>query len=186
MNYWKDIKRISYSLAVCDFKLRNEGTRLGFVWYLLNPLLLFTLLLLVFNDRLRAGIESYPLYLFLGIILFNLFHKTTIEATNGILHNAGLIKSIKFPGESVIISIVLRNLFEHLFEIIVFAIFLIAFNVSLVGIIFYLIVLVFLILFSYGVSLILSALTIYFIDLKNIWTFISRLLWFATPILFSK
>jgi ABC-type polysaccharide/polyol phosphate export permease len=114
-----------------------------------------------------------------------LFHKTTIEATNGILHNAGLIKSIKFPGESVIISIVLRNLFEHLFEIIVFAIFLSAFNVSLVGIIFYLIVLVFLILFSYGVSLILSALTIYFIDLKNIWTFISRLLWFATPIFYS-
>ena len=184
MNLINKIK-LGFHLGFYDFKLRNEGTYLGLVWYLLNPLLLFLLLLLVFQDRLGHNIESYPLYLLLGIIIFNFFQKTTSSATSGILQKAGLIKSIKLPNESIIISIIIRNIFEHIFEIIVFLILLIGFKVPLLGIIFYPIILIILAAFIYGVSLILSSLTVYFTDLDNMWGFISRLLWFATPIFYS-
>ncbi|MBC8501288.1 MAG: ABC transporter permease [DPANN group archaeon] len=184
MNFIQTFK-LSISLAISEFKLRNERTYLGLIWYLLGPLLLFVLLLLVFHNRLGNNIESYPLYLLLGIIIFNFFQKTTTSAANGIIQNEGLIKSINFPTESIVISIVLRNIFEHLFEIIVFMIFLLFFNIPIVGIIFYILILLIMSLFIYGVSLILASLAVFFADINNVWTFLARLLWFATPIFYA-
>jgi len=177
--------KLTQLLATTDFKLRNEGTYLGLLWYLLSPMFLFALLLLVFHDRLGGHIESYPLYLLLGIIMFNFFQKTTIQATNGIIYNAGIIKAINFPTEIIIISIILKNIFEHIFEIIVFIIFLILFKASLFGIIFYPLILIIFSFFILGLSLILSSLTVYFVDLNNLWIFLSRLVWFATPIFYD-
>ncbi|MCH7640633.1 ABC transporter permease [Patescibacteria group bacterium] len=98
--------RLSLALAKANFKLRNEGTYLGILWYLLNPLLLFALLFLIFFDRLGQNIEQYPLYLLLGIIMFNFFQQATTEATKIIDQNRHLIKSINFPKESLIASII--------------------------------------------------------------------------------
>lgn len=181
----KKTLEMSFALSITDFKLRNEGTYLGLIWYLLNPLLLFTLLLLVFHNRLGQNIENYALYLLLGIIIFNFFHRTTTASTKGLIQNSELIKSINFPTEAIVISIIFRSILEHLFEILVFIIFLLFFQVSVLGILYYVIILLFLSLFVYGISLILASLTVYFADLDNMWVFVSRLLWFATPIFYS-
>jgi len=187
--YYQKIKSIlglSLQLAKAGFKLRNEGSYLGILWYLLNPLLMFCLLFLIFSNRLGVEIPNYPLYLLLGIIMFNFFQQATTEATKTIIHEYRLlIKSINFPRESLIGSIVLKTLFSHLFEIILFIIFLLIFKNSLIGIISYPIILLFFCFFAFGVSLILAALTVYFIDLENIWLFASRLVWLGTPIFYA-
>lgn len=177
--------KLSISLAKAEFKLRNEGSYLGILWYLLNPILMFILLLLVFSDRLGGNIPHYPLYLLLGIIMFNLFQQATTESTKIIYQHGFIIKSIKFPNESLIISIILKTLFSHVFEIVILIIFLFFFRIPVGGMVFYPIVLFFFGVFTIGVSLILSLFTIYFRDLENIWVFVSRLLWFATPIFYA-
>ncbi len=182
---FKKILNLSIALAKAEFKLRNEGSYLGIFWYLLNPLLMFLILLGVFSNKLGQDIPNYPLYLLLGIILFNFFRQATTESTEIIYENRGLIKSINFPRQALISSLVLKTLFSHIFEIILFVIFLFVFNVSPYGIIFYPLILFFFCLFIYGVSLILSALTVYFIDIDNIWTFAAFLLWLGTPIFYS-
>lgn len=184
MSFHQTLK-LSISLAISDFKLRNERTYLGLFWYLLGPLLLFVLLLLVFHNRLGGNIEHYPLYLLFGIIIFNFFQKTTSSSANIIAQNEGLIKSINFPLESTVLSIVFRNIFEHLFEVIVFIIFLLFFQVPIIGILLYILILILMSLFVYGVSLILASLTVFFADINNLWTFFTRLLWFATPIFYA-
>jgi len=68
---------------------------------------------------------------------------------------------------------------------VVFALFLLFFGVSLKGLILYAGILVLLSCFTLGVSLFLSSVSVYFLDLENIWFFVSRLLWFATPIFYS-
>lgn len=182
----KSILGLSLQLAKAGFKLRNEGSYLGVFWYLLNPLLMFGLLLLIFSNRVGAGIPSYPLYLLLGIIMFNFFQQATTEATKAIIKDYQLIiKSINFPRESLIASIILKTLFSHLFEIILFVIFLLVFKNSLIGIISYPLMLLFFCFFVFGFSLILGALTVYFIDLENIWLFASRLIWLGTPIFYA-
>lgn len=181
----KEVLGLSFAIAKAEFKLRNEGSYLGILWYLLNPLLMFVLLVLVFSDRLGNKIPHYPLYLLLGIIIFNFFQQATTESTKTINDNRFIIKSIDFPRESLIGTIVLSGLFSHIFEIIVFTLFLIFYEISIIYIFFYVFILVFLFIFIFGVSLILSSISVYFVDLENIWRFASRLLWLATPIFYA-
>ena len=179
-----DFLRLSWRLAVVDFNLRNEGSRLGNVWYLLNPLFLFLVLFLICFDRLGGSIPSYPAYLILGILPFTFFVRTTMDSTRAILGN-NLIKSIYFRREALVLSVILKNIFSHAFEVVVFFTLLFFLGVPWYGIFIYVPILFFLSLFSYGVSLFLAALTIYFADLGNIWQFSLTLLWFGTPIFYA-
>jgi len=176
---------LSFSLAKFKFKLRNEGSYLGLIWYLLNPLFFFTLLFLIFNDRIGNDIQNYSLYLLMGIIMFNFFQSITSESATAILNNRNIVKSLKFPFESLILSNVLRNLFSHIFEIIVLIVFLIISGVSPIWVLIYPLIIILFCIFIYGVSLVLATITVYIVDFGNIWAFITSILWFATPIFYS-
>ncbi|MBD3319982.1 MAG: hypothetical protein GF350_02700 [Chitinivibrionales bacterium] len=181
----KKIFRLSVTLAIAEIKLRNEDSYLGIIWYLLNPLLIFGLLLTVFSTRLGQNIPQYPLYLLLGIIMFNFFQRATMDSTRIIQDNKIIIKSIHFPYTSLIGSIILKILFSHLIEIALFGIVLAFFHISPAGILLYPLVLAPFCLFTAGIAFMLCALTAYIVDLENIWLFASRLLWFFTPIFYA-
>ncbi len=177
---------VSWQIARAEFKLKNEGSYLGLVWYLLNPVLLFTLLFFIFLDRLGSSIPDYAPYLFLGIIMFNFFQSSTLESGKTFIkENNYLIKSINFPRQALIIAIVLKNLLSHLFEVLLFAILLLYFHLNLANLLYYLIIMVPFCLFIFGFCLALSSLTVFFADLGNIWNFAVRILWFGTPILYA-
>ena len=188
-NFWENIRKtlsLSFQLAKADFKLRNEGSYLGIFWYLLNPILMFASLFFIFADRLGNNISEYPLYLLLGIIMFNLFQSTTLEATKSIIRdNQHLIKSVNFPREALILSIVLKNIFSHLFELLLFCAALIYFHISLAGIFYYFLLFIPFILFIFGFSLALAVLTVFFVDMDNIWIFAVRIIWLGTPIFYA-
>lgn len=182
----KSVMGLSLQLAKAEFKLRNEGSYLGIFWYLLNPLLTFLLLLLVFADRLGNDIPQYPLYLLLGVIMFNFFQSSTIDSMVSVIKEyRWVVKSINFPKESLVAAILLKNLFSHCFEILFFIIFLLIFKSPLACILYYLPVLAVFCLFIFGISLLLASLTVYFVDLENIWAFAVRLVWLGTPIFYS-
>lgn len=172
-------------LAYTSFKLRNERSYLGIMWYLLNPILLFGILLLIFSSQFGTIIEQYELYVFTGIIIFNFFRSATIESVHILYEYRHLIKSIPLPFESLLFSTTLKTLYGHLFEIIFFVMLLVYFNVPVIGIMWYLPLLFMLMLFTYGVSLILASIVAFFADIENIWIFFSQLLWFATPIFYT-
>lgn len=175
----------SLTLAVMGFKLRNEGSYLGIIWYLLNPLLMFLLLLLIFSNNLGDDIENYPIYLLTGIIMVNLFLTATSESTKIIRANSGTIRSINYNRESLIGSIVLMAVFSHIFELIMLGVVMVFYGISPWGISLYLLVLLVFSFFTLGVCLMLASVAVYFVDLDNIWSFASKLLWFATPIFYS-
>lgn len=177
--------RLMMAFAITEFKLRNEGSYLGFFWYLLNPILTFLLLLLIFAGRLGSSIADYPLYLLIGIMLFNFFQFTTTESTKVIHNYRGVIRSIYFPREALVGQLVVKTFFSHIFEMLLFVLLMVFFHVPLWGLLYYPFILVFLSFFTMGVSFTLCALTVYVSDLENIWSFASRLLWFATPIFYA-
>jgi lipopolysaccharide transport system permease protein len=185
LNNLKSFLGLSFALAKAEFKLRNEGSYLGVFWYLLGPVLMFCLLLAVFSTRLGNDIPSYPLYLLLGVILFNFFQYVTTESTRSVSLHKGVIKSIKFDLETIVSATTLKALFSHIFEIVILAIVMLIFGVSLKGLLFYPLILFVFCIFLFGASLILASLTVYFTDLENIWVFVSRLLWLATPIFYA-
>lgn len=182
----KTIFDLSLPLAKAEFKLRNEGSYAGILWYLLNPFFSFFLLFFIFNDRLGSDIKNYPLYLLVGIIMFNFFQNSTTEASKLIVldHNH-LIKSVNFPRESLVVSVVIKNIFSHLFEAILLLAGMLFFGISPVYFLLYFPVLVIFSLFILGLSFILSSAAVYFADLGNVWNFVSRIVWLATPIFYA-
>ncbi len=182
----KQTLNLMISFALIGFKLRNEGSYLGFFWYLLNPILTFLLLLLIFSNRLGSSIVDYPLYLLMGIMIFNFFQSITTESTRVISSFRGVVRSIYFPKEVLVGQLVVKTFFSHIFEILLYALFMVFFHVPLWGLLYYPFILIFLSIFTLGVSFALCALTAYVSDLENIWNFALRLLWLATPIFYAS
>lgn len=185
MNKIKSILGLGFSIARSEFIQKNEGTWLGILWYLLAPVLTFIFLLGIFQDRLGNDIPEYPLYLLLGILMFNFFRNITTESVSLIKRKSGLINSLNFHREALVVALVIKTLFAHIFEIIILFCFLLFFGISIYSMIFYPIILVLLVIFSLGAGLILSAIGAYFFDLENIWGFGVNIIWFITPIFYE-
>ena len=175
---------LSLQLAKTNFKLSNEGTYLGVLWYLLEPLALF-LIILIIASYIPSNIPNYFIYLLVGLISFNFFRKATLSSINIIKNHQKIIKSIRFPYESLIISKTLESIFSHSFEILILIVFLLFFDISLIGLIFYPIILLFFTLFILGVSFILSVIGININDSQNVWNLITTLIFFGSPIFYS-
>jgi ABC-type polysaccharide/polyol phosphate export permease len=181
----KEFFDLSIYLSKSGFKLRNEGSILGVFWYILNPILFFILLFIVFSKNMGLNIYNYATYLFIGIIMFNLFQNITIESTYIIKSNRHLFKSINFPRATFIVGNVFKFFYSHSIEFIVLIFFSIIIHQNLSNIFIYPIILIFFLLFITGISLILSSISIFLVDTKNIWEFMSKLLWFGTPIFYE-
>ena len=185
-NKIKSILGLSLSLAKADFRLRNEGSYLGIFWYLLNPLALFLIILFIKGVAFSSNhIALYPIYLLLGVIMNNFFSRSLSSAVSVVSDNSGLIKSIKIKYESLVISEVLGAVFSHFFEILLLAIFMLCFKVSLVGIAYYLIIFILFSVFLTGASLIFTVIGAYINDFGNIWSIASQLIFFATPTFYA-
>lgn len=175
---------LSLTLAKAQFKLQNEGSLFGILWYILTPLATFIILLAVFSRILGSNIENYPVYLLLGIILFNVFRQTTLESTRVMYQNRMLLKSANFNHRALVLATVFRVFFSHIFEIAIFFIVASYFNLSSMGIFYYPLILVIFMTFNYGIALFLSAISVYLLDIGNIWGAFTQALWFATPIFY--
>jgi len=178
----KSILGLGYQLAKAGFKMKNEGSYLGILWYLLEPLALFLMFMLI-----RIGnskVDFFPLYLLLGLIMFNFFTKTTGDAVETIEANSDLIKSLKINKEVFVISAVLKSMFSHVFEIIVFIGFMIYFKVSVFSILYYLPVFFFFLLFTLGISFFVATIGVFVSDFSNVWSIMMRVLFFGTPIFY--
>lgn len=184
--HFKSILGLGLQLAKARFKLKNEGSFLGIFWYLLEPFLLFVIILGIKIAIFREGnVElNYPLYLLLGLIMFNFFSKTTGASSTIITGSANYIKSIKINQESLVISRVLEGVYSHVFEIILFFIFMIYYQVSLIWILAYFPVFIFYILFVLGFCFILATVGVFVHDLGNVWKVVTSLLFFITPLFY--
>jgi ABC-type polysaccharide/polyol phosphate export permease len=180
----KKIIQLSFSLAKVQIKLRNEGSYFGILWYLLEPLAFFSILFFLGSFLLNNSIEKYPVYLFLGLMMFNFFLATTNACIKVFHFNSGFIKSIKINKHSLVVATILQYAVSHFFEVIIFLGFLIYFKISLVGFLFYPLIFLFFALFVLGLCFILSVIGVYVVDFNNIWQIFSRLLWFVTPIFY--
>jgi len=176
---------LSFYLSKSQFRIRNEGSFLGVLWYLLNPLLFFALLFFIFSNNLGAEVKYYPLYLLLGLIMFNFFQASTNEAISIIRGNKHLLKSINFPRASFIAGSVLKFLYSNLFEFLIFIVFVLILGANFPSIFFYPVILIFFVIFIFGISLLISSISVYFLDFGNIWSFFCSLLWFSTPIFYT-
>lgn len=174
------------SLITRDFKLKYRRSILGVVWSVLNPLLMMCVLAAVFSFFLRfADIENYPLYLILGNTLFGVMSDSTSSAMVSIIESSSLIKKVRiekmiFPLEKVLFALV-----NFCFSLIAVAAVMIFFQVApTFNILFLPILLIYVLLFSAGLSLLLSALAVFFRDVCHLWGVVITAWTYATPLFY--
>jgi ABC-type polysaccharide/polyol phosphate export permease len=180
----KTVLRISWSLAIKNFKTKNASSFLGVLWYLLDPLLMFFILMTIRGSFKLDTIEMFPLYLFSGLVFFNFFRGTTTTAVKAIKSGGYFLKTANFPKISLVLTKIFDGILSHSIEIIVLFAMLIYYGVPFWHIFIYILTLIPFALFIFGVCLFLATIGSYMTDLTNIWRVLTRLLWFATPIFY--
>jgi len=174
-------------LVVTDFKLRYQGSVLGYVWSLLKPLFLFAILYTVFGHFLRIGdaVEHYPIYLLLGIVLWGFFTEATQQGLMAIAGRGDLIRKINFPKYIIVISGTLSALINLMLNLVVVFVFLYFNHVAIKGtILLFPLILLELYVFSLAVAFFLSATYVKYRDINYIWEVGLQAAFYATPVLY--
>lgn len=174
-------------LVKTDFRLRYNDSFLGYIWSLLRPLLLFVTLYIVFARFLKVGqaIPHYPVYLLLGIVLWNYFAEVTSGSVTSIVGRSELLRKINFPKYVIILAGSFSAFINLILNFIVIGIFMAITNVSLSWSALWMFPLVLeLFIFSIALAFLLSALFVTFRDVSYIWEVIMQAAFYATPILY--
>ncbi len=172
-------------LAWSEFKLRYKNSALGFLWSLLDPLLMLVVLYFVFTNLMRIQVEHYQLFLLLGIVLWNFLDRGTSMSIWGIVGKPSLVQKVYFPRDILVISTCIMALMMTVLEFVVFIIFMAVFQVMPgLTIAYFPIIFAFQLFIVLGLSLALAALNVYFRDVQFIWKVIMQIGFFATPIIY--
>jgi len=184
---WRRSLELLYLLAVTDFKKHYFGTVFGYVWSIGRPLLLFGVLLAVFTQVFRIGSEvpNYPVLLLFNIVLFSFFQEATSAAVTSIVVQEGIVRKTQFPRLVIPVSVVLTSLFNLGLNLIVVFAFILAYGVTPVWTWLLLpVLLVPLTVITTAVAMIVSSLYPRFRDMAIIWSVLSTVLFYASPVLY--
>lgn len=184
----KNNRALLSELVRTDFKLRYQGSILGYAWSLLRPILLFGILYVVFALVLKSGgdIPYFPAYLLLGLVIWNFFNEMTSQSLGSIVGRGDLIRKIKIPRWMIVFSTSIAAVINLAFNLIVIAIVMAINHVSLLSTIpLFLLLIIEVYVLALGLSLFLSASFVKYRDIQYIWEVILQAGFYITPILFS-
>lgn len=174
-------------LTKTDFKLRYQGSVLGYLWALLRPLMMFAILYIVFAKLLRFGgdIPHYPVYLLTGTVLWSFFTECSQQGIQAMVGRGDLIRKISFPKYIVTVSTTLTAVINLLINLAVVVIFALINGVT--PSFFWLLVLPLafeLYLLALGISFLLGSVNVKYRDIGSIWDVIIQALFYAIPIIY--
>lgn len=174
-------------LVITDFKLRYQGSVLGYLWSLLKPLLLFSVLYFVFTYALPVGkdIPHYPAYLLLGVVIWTFFAESTIMGMGSIVGRGDMVRKVKISKPLIVIASTLSAGVNFCLNMIVVVIFMTLNNTTIQPeAIFFPLLLFELVVLAMSISFFLSALYVRYRDFAAIWEVILQIMFYATPIIY--
>lgn len=176
-------------LTLRGIKVRYKQSYLGYFWIMLNPLLQMIIMSFIFSNILGRATDlsvPYPIFLYSGLLPW-IFFSTTLSSSMGTLSgNASLLKKIYFPREILVLSEVFSKAVDFFLSSVVFVVLMIVFNVDFhLNMILFFPVFIIQALFVYGLSLLLSAMNLFYRDVQYLFTLILRLWFYMTPIIYA-
>ena len=186
-------RNLLYLLSLKELRTRYKKSVLGWAWSLFNPLsqmLIFTVIFTyVFVSKPApgdpSGLTNFPLYFLAGLLPWNFFSITTSVAMSNVQSGAGLIKKVSFPHEHLVFSVLIAQFVTLLIET---AILTVALFIAGQNVLMWLLVLLPIYglwaMFTAGVALALSAFNVFFHDVSYLWTILSQMLFYVTPVIY--
>lgn len=180
-------RSVLWQLVRQQLVLRYRRTILGYLWTLVNPLLMMTVSAVVFANLFKADLKTFVVYLFAGMIAWNCFHSIVVQSSSCFVANEGLIKKIYLPKAIFPLSVAIGLLIDNMFSFV--ALFAIAMAVGgkiSVAVLFLPIAYLMLFLFSLGFALIASISVVFFRDLQQVILVLLQAWFYLTPIMYRR
>jgi ABC-2 type transport system permease protein len=185
-------RNLIYNLAQRELRSRYKKSFLGWLWSLINPASMLLIYSMVFGVFLRvtppvAGngeLQSYGLYLFAGLVVWNLFSGTVNGAITALQGSGALLNKVYFPPAAPAIANTLTVLLQAVIEGTILAVVMIVLGNAGITFVFFPVVLVFVCLFALGLGLLLSVYNVFYRDVGYLVGIGMQVLFYATPIIY--
>lgn len=170
LSTFKKYRPLLKELVKRDITVRYRHSFLGMLWTILNPLLMMIVLSVVFSSLFKNSIENYPVYVMIGNVVFNCGSEATNRGLSSIIWNSSLIKKVYIPKYLFPLATVASSLINFGFSFVALLLVMLftgaPFHLTLITA---WIPLLYLIVFSLGLSLALCAINVYFRDIEHLY-----------------
>lgn len=181
-HFWE----LLWGMTEKELRARYKHTVFGFLWLVSNPLLQMLIIGFVFPLFVKEPVKHYYYYLFTGLLAWNFFSLSLNKTVPSVVNERSLIKKAVFPRAVIPMSIILSNLVNYVAAFVLFLIPIIFLGTLTVSsLLYFLVGLILLIIFTVGLSLLTSALNVRFRDVNFFVQAILTLWFYATPIVYS-
>lgn len=183
----KQNRALLSELVRTDFKLRYQGSVLGYAWSLLRPLFLFMILYIVFTQFIKLGgdIPHYPVYLLLGIILWQFFADMTNQSLASIVARGDLIRKIRIPRWMIVLTSSISALINLSLNLIIVVVLMLVNDVPFsLSMLWLPVAVAEIYIFAVGLALFLAAAYVKYRDLSFIWEVLMQAGFYLTPIIY--
>ncbi|WP_018652347.1 ABC transporter permease [Actinobacillus capsulatus] len=172
-------------LIVRDVKLKYRRSYLGYLWSILNPLMLMMVLVVVFSNLFRFDIPNFPLYMIAGQTIFNFMAEATNMSIGSIMGNAALLKKTYVPKYIFTLSKVGSALVNLLFSLGALLLVMIVTGATFSwNLLFFPVIILQVLIFSLGLGLFLAAATVFFRDIQYLWGVFVSMWLYLTPLFY--
>jgi len=174
-------------MALTEYRRRYAGSVLGYAWTLLRPLMLFAALYTVFTEVIRFGdsVPDYPVLLLFNIVLFFFFQEGTNAALRAFVARGSIIRSLKVPALAAPLSAILAAAFTFAASLAIAIVWILVYGIEPTSTWLLLpVLLLYLGVITVAVGILLSVVFVRFRDVGQAWHPLSRLLFYASPVLF--
>jgi ABC-2 type transport system permease protein len=175
------------SLITSDIRIKYKSSVLGIFWSMLAPAMTLGIYFLVFSIFLKNGIPNFFIYLFSGLVVWNLFQTAINTATGVIVDRASLVKKVSFPREILALANVGASVVYFFIQLGVLALVLLLVGHAPAWNYMWILPVSFasLYLFTASVAMVTSALNVYLRDIKHLMEVMLMLWFYLTPIVYS-
>lgn len=179
---YKDLLKL---LVSRDIKLKYRRSFLGYLWSVLNPLMIMVVMTIVFSTMFSRNIENFPVYLFCGQLLFNYMNNSTHQAIFSITSNAALLKKTYIPKFIFTVSKITSGMVDLVFSLGALVIVMIVTRAKFTWyILLFPFVIIQLYLFCVGLGMFLAQANVFFKDSQFIYNAVTTAWMYLTPIFY--
>lgn len=179
-------RELIWALALKELRIRYKRSVLGFLWALLNPLLMMIILTLVFGTIMRFSIDHYAIFLLSMLLPWTFFSQSLAYSVDSLVGNAELLKKIRIAKSVFPVAAVVANIINFLLSLLPLALLIVILRFPLHWTWFYLPVpMVGLFLFTLGTSFFFAAANVFYRDISHIVQILLSAWFYGSPIIYS-
>lgn len=182
----KKYQYVLYQLVRQQLILRYRRTLFGYFWTLLNPILMMTVTAVVFSSLFKLDLRAFAVFLFAGMIPWNLFNAAVTQSSTAFIYNESLIKKIYLPKILFPLSISLSVLIDSFLSFCALLLIILVIGGKFsVALLFIPVAYFLLFIFCLGIALFISVVTVFFRDIQYVIGIALQALFFLTPVIYK-